>query len=110
MRNAMVTNGMIPGKPGETSVRARAPGGNQMMSARAAVGGFAEVLAKLDADVGKGERIAVQRNVSGDVVKEYFAPAAGRVLSIGDDPLREPCGLLVRLPIRNPDPACKSGC
>ena len=52
--------------------------------------------------VQKGQKIAVQKNVFGDILKTYVAPESGKVLSVGDDPLREPRGLLVRILFNNP--------
>lgn len=110
IHNILVANGMIPGKLGKTSREAKTYFGNEMVPIKAQVGGFSEVLVKINQDVNKGDKVAVQRNAFGDVIKEYFAPAAGRVLAIGDDPLREPGGLLVNLLVNNPSAECKQGC
>ncbi|BEV71879.1 MULTISPECIES: succinylglutamate desuccinylase/aspartoacylase family protein [unclassified Paludibacterium] len=108
--NVLVANHMLPGKLGKTSREAKTYFGNDMTSVRAEVGGFAEVLVALNQDVVKGQKIAVQRDAFGKVLKTYFAPENGRVLSIGTDPLREPGGLLVRLLLQNPAAECKLGC
>ncbi len=71
--------------------------GNDMTSVHAERGGFADILVDLNADVEEGQPIARQTNVFGDVIKEYKAPWAGKVLSVATDPLREPGSLLVRL-------------
>lgn len=110
VRNVMIANGMQPGKLGMTAAQAHTYWGNDMTSVRATVGGFAQILVKLDQDVHKGERIALQRNPFGDVIQQYLAPVDGRVLSIGNDPLREPGALLVRILSQNPSAACKQGC
>lgn len=110
VRNILIANKMIAGKLGKTSREANTYFGNDTNSIKAQVGGFAEVLVKINQDVNKGDKVALQRNAFGDVIKEYFAPNSGRVLSIGDDPLREPGGLLVRLLVKNPAPECKQGC
>lgn len=108
--NVLIANHMLPGRLGKTAREARAFIGNDMTSIRAETGGFAEVFVHLNQDVKKGQKVAVQRDAFGKVIKEYFAPADGRVLSVGTDPLREPGGLLVRLLLQNPAPECKLGC
>ena len=81
-----------------------------MANVRTTQGGYAEVLVKLGDDVKKGQKVAVQLNRFGDVVKEYTAPIDGKVLSTGSDAVREARGLLVRILTRNPDPKCDKGC
>ena len=110
VRNVMIKNGMVDGRLGKTAQDYKAFVGNDMTSIRAEVGGFSEVLVKVGDMVKKGQKVAVQRNAFGDVIREYTASADGKVLAIGNDPLREARGLLVRILIQNPDPACKLGC
>lgn len=110
VRNVMIANGMQPGKPGATAEQAHSYWGNQITSVRATVGGFAQILVSLDQKLRKGDLIAWQRNGFGDVIQVYRAPVDGRVLSIADDPLREPGALLASILSQNPSVACKQGC
>ena len=70
---------------------------NDMTSIRATRGGYADILVELEEDVEEGQVVATQFNAFGDVRANYTAPWAGRVLSIGTDPIREPGALMVRL-------------
>jgi hypothetical protein len=110
VENVLVANGMVPGRIGETSKEAHSYWANDMSLINADVGGFAEVLVKLNQDVKKGTKLAVQRNAFGQVIKEYFAPVDGRVWTVATDPVREPGALLVGLLFVNPAPECKLGC
>ena len=108
--NVMVDAKMINGKLGATALNSGTYIGNDMVSVRAAVGGYADVLVKVGDMVREGQKIALQRNPFGDIIKEYTAPKSGKVLSVGTGATREPGGLLVRILFNNPDPKCKFGC
>lgn len=110
IHNVLVDLGMVDGKLGRTAHAFKSYVGNDMKNIRAAQGGYAEVLVKLGDMVKKGDKVAVQLNRFGDVVKEYTAPADGKVLAVGTDGVREPRALLVRLLVVNPDPKCEKGC
>ncbi|WP_253249451.1 M14 family metallopeptidase [Serratia fonticola] len=110
VRNLMVQQGMTAGTLGTTAKEQKTFIGNEMSSIRAEVGGFAEVLVKVGDTVVKGQKVAVQRNAFGDIIREYTATHDGRVLAIGNDPLREPRALLVRILFNNPEPQCADGC
>lgn len=84
--------------------------GNENTSLRATVGGFVEYKVKLLDMVVKDQVLAHQMNAFGDTVAEYKAPHDGKVLSIGDEPVREPGALIVRLIRWNPSETCKLGC
>ncbi len=84
--------------------------GNQFTTLRANVGGYAELYVSLLEDVKTGQLLARQINAFGDTVAEYKAPHDGRVLSIGDDPVREPGATIVRIIQWNPLDSCKLGC
>lgn len=71
--------------------------GNQMSSVKAICGGYADVLVAIGDSVKKDQLVAYQYNQFGDVIEEYYAPANGRVLSIGTSATREAGGLLVRI-------------
>jgi uncharacterized protein len=84
--------------------------GNENTSLRATVGGFVEYKVGLLDVVVKDQLLARQMNAFGETVAEYKAPHDGKVLSVGDEPVREPGALIVRLIRWNPSDACKLGC
>lgn len=63
--------------------------GNDLEDIVSVNGGFVEVLVKLNDEVKKGQKVAIQRNAFGDVVHEYTATTDGRVAIIGTDAIRE---------------------
>lgn len=71
--------------------------GNQMISIRALHGGYTEMLVNIGDDVQYDQLVAYQVNQFGDIIREYRAPMAGKVLSIGTSAIREAGGLLVRI-------------
>lgn len=84
--------------------------GNENTSLRATVGGFVEYKVGLLDVVVKDQLLARQMNAFGETVAEYKAPHDGKVLSVGDEPVREPGALIVRLIRWNPSDECKLGC
>ena len=84
--------------------------GNENTSLRAIMGGFVEYKVGLLDLVVKDQILARQMNAFGETIAEYKAPHDGKVLSLGDEPVREPGGLIVRLIRWNPSDACKLGC
>ncbi|MGY0218651.1 succinylglutamate desuccinylase/aspartoacylase family protein [Endozoicomonadaceae bacterium StTr2] len=71
--------------------------GDTLISVRAETGGMAIPEVELGDYVEKGTLICRQFDAFGHPVKEYHAPDSGHVLSVMQDPLREPGTLLVRL-------------
>ncbi|MBY5993644.1 succinylglutamate desuccinylase/aspartoacylase family protein [Ferrimonas balearica] len=71
--------------------------GNATATVRAQYGGLAIPQVRLGEAVAEGDLVAVQYDPFGAERQRYHAPVAGRVLSLNDDPLREPGSLLVRL-------------
>jgi uncharacterized protein len=84
--------------------------GNENTSLRATAGGFVEYKVGLLDVVVKDQLLARQMNAFGEMVAEYKAPHDGKVLSVGDEPVREPGALIVRLIRWNPSDECKLGC
>ena len=84
--------------------------GNQFTTLKARVGGYAELYVSLLDEVKTGQLLARQINAFGDTVAEYVAPFDGKVLSIGDDPVREPGATIVRIIRWSPLESCKQGC
>ncbi|MBU6372658.1 MAG: succinylglutamate desuccinylase/aspartoacylase family protein [Alphaproteobacteria bacterium] len=108
VKNVMRDMGMIDGAP---KIDGPAPFvGNQAVSVRARRGGIANVMVAIGDEVKKGQPVATMSDPFGRLTDTYVAPVDGRVVSIGDDPLREPGGLLVRVLTMSSDPNCKNGC
>ena len=84
--------------------------GNENTTLRVRVGGFVELYVALLDKVKEGRTLARQMNTFGEVIAEYTAPHDGKVLSIGDEPVREPGSTIVRLIRWNPSESCKLGC
>jgi uncharacterized protein len=55
----------------------------------AARAGFVELLVKLNDKVKVGEKVAIQRNIFGEVVAEYTTGVAGEVAARRTDPTAE---------------------
>ena len=71
--------------------------GNEMLSIRAKVGGYAEIFVQLGDEVCAEQIVAQQLNPFGDIICQYTSPVAGKVLSLGNGATREAGGLLVRI-------------
>lgn len=89
VRNILAHYRMIDAPLGPTAADRNVFVGNKLDDSFAAMSGFTEVLVKLNDTVKVGQKLAVQRNAFGDVVKEYFAASDGRVAIIGTDAIRE---------------------
>jgi len=108
IRNVLIDMGMLDGSP---KLDGPAPFvGNQSVSVRARRGGVATVLVGLGDEVKAGQTVATMSDPFGRPIFTYTTPVSGRVASIGDDPLREPGGLLVRVLTMSSDPRCANGC
>ncbi|HYN62690.1 MAG TPA: hypothetical protein VET87_24595 [Rubrivivax sp.] len=59
--------------------------GNALVDVVADTGGFVEYLVELNAAVEAWQRLAIQRNAFGEAVREYQAPASGRIAIRGTD-------------------------
>jgi uncharacterized protein len=77
--------------------------GNKLEDVVSVTGGFVEVLVKLNDEVKKGQKVAIQRNSFGDVVHEYTAGADGRVAIIGTDAVRERGVTIATILMNSPD-------
>lgn len=60
-------------------------------------GGFLRVLPDLAEIVEKGQTIAIQTNVFGDVIREYFSPDHGIVIGKSDHPVNQSGGRILHL-------------
>jgi predicted deacylase len=108
IRNVLMDMGMLDGTP---KLDGKEPYvGNQTVSVRARRGGIATVAVGLGDEVKAGQTVATMSDPFGRIIFTHTAPVSGRVVSIGDDPLREPGGLLVRVLTMSNDPRCANGC
>jgi predicted deacylase len=71
--------------------------GKETVTIRANVGGFALPQVKVSESVQSKQLISIQYDSFGSEKQRYYAPADGYVLSVNQDPMREPGALLVRL-------------
>lgn len=109
-RNYMIHLKMIGGEIGRTAKTQNSFIGNKTVSTRAEIGGYTEIMVKIGDKVTKGQLIATQLNIFGDVVKEYHAQVDGTVLTVSTDAVRESKAELVRILMQDPAPECKNGC
>jgi predicted deacylase len=98
--NVLVHYGIIDAPLRPTAADVGAFIGDDLESVSAVTGGYVTVLVKLNEQVSKGQKVAVQRNSFGDVVQEYMAPADGRVAIIGTDAATERGGEILTLLVK----------
>jgi len=87
--NVLAHYGLSGQKVGRTAASVNAFRGNALVDVVADTGGFVEYLVQLNDAVTEGQKLAIQRNAFGDVVREYKATAAGRIAIRGTDAIRE---------------------
>lgn len=97
IKNILSHLGFIDYTITQTAITQRSFIGNEMTSLRARCGGYTEIKVSIGEDVAVDQLVALQMNAFGDIMEEYFAPVAGKVLSIGTGATREAGGLLVRI-------------
>jgi predicted deacylase len=109
--NVLKLHGVIPGPMGRTSKDAGTFFGDDFHTVRATHGGFLELLVDLTDRVSAGQKVAIQRNSFGDVVKEYVSGVAGQVSTIQRDAMIEPGTRVVQILHDSADPKCDGdGC
>lgn len=89
-RNVLKHYQMIPGAIAQTSKEAGTFFGDAFEMIRATTGGYLELLVDVKDPVIPGQKVAIQRNVFGDIVAEYTASVRGEVATIARDALCEP--------------------
>jgi len=87
--NVLAHYGVSGQEVGRTAATVNAFRGNALVDVIADAGGFVEYLVELNEAVTEGQKLAIQRNAFGDVVREYQATAAGRIAIRGTDAIRE---------------------
>lgn len=109
--NVLKHHGVIEGPMGRTSKEAGTFIGDSFHSVRATHGGFLELLVDLGDAVVAGQKVAIQRNSFGEVVREYTTAEAGEIATLQRDALIEPGTRVVNVLFDSPDPACDgNGC
>jgi uncharacterized protein len=66
------------------------------------------LLVDLKDKVMPGQKVAIQRNSSGDVVAEYTASVVGEVATIARDALSEPGARVLEILYDSTDPKCNA--
>jgi uncharacterized protein len=109
--NVLKLHGVIPGPMGRTAKDAGTFYGDAFHTVRATHGGFLELLVDLTDTVAAGQKVAIQRNSFGEVVREYVSEVAGQVATIQRDAMIEPGTRVVQILYDSPDPECDGdGC
>jgi uncharacterized protein len=76
--------------------------GNGLMPVVATSGGIVEHLTKLTDNVKSGQKIAIQRNMFGEVVAEYTSPIDGQIGGLRSDATSEPGNVLAFILFNRP--------
>jgi predicted deacylase len=85
--------------------------GDAFHTVRATHGGFLELLVDLRDKVTPGQKVAIQRNSFGEVVKEYASEVGGEVSTIQRDAMIEPGTRVMQILHDSPKPECDDdGC
>ncbi len=110
VKNVLIHYKMLNDKMTQTAKDMSVFIGQKATSVRSQTGGFAEILVDVNENVKAGQLVAIQRDAFGQLVQEYTAPEAGKVLAVATDVVREPRALLVRILSQSDDPKCDKGC
>jgi predicted deacylase len=109
--NVLKLHGVIPGPMGRTARDAGTFYGDAFHTVRATHGGFLELLVDLRDKVQAGQKVAIQRNSFGEVVREYTTEVAGEVSTIQRDAMIEPGTRVMQILHDSADPGCDGdGC
>jgi uncharacterized protein len=109
--NVLKLHGVIQGPMGRTAKDADTFYGDAFHTVRATHGGFLELLVDLRDKVTAGQKVAIQRNSFGEVVREYATDVAGEVSTIQRDAMIEPGTRVMQVLHDSPDPKCDGdGC
>jgi predicted deacylase len=92
--NVLKHYGVVPGPIGRTAADAGVFIGDGAFPILATEGGLVEYLVELDEAVRAGQKLAVQRDIFGEVVAEYTSAADGRVGALRSDATSEPGNVL----------------
>ena len=107
--NVLKHYGVIGGPIGRTAADAGAFIGNSAFPIIATEGGVVEFLVKLDDEVEAGQKIAVQRNMFGEVVAEYATAVSGKMAGFRSDATSDPGNVLAFVLFSEPRVAAQRG-
>jgi predicted deacylase len=88
--NVLKLHGIIEGPMGRTGRDTGIFVGNSLFPILATAGGIVEYLVRLADAVSIGQKIAIQRNMFGEVVAEYTSPVNGEIGGLRSDAMSEP--------------------
>ena len=93
--NVLKLHGIIKGPIGRTSQNSGTFVGNSAFPVMATSGGLVEHLVNLGDPVVSGQKIAIKRNMFGEIVAEYTSPVNGEIGGLRSDATSEPDNVLV---------------
>jgi hypothetical protein len=109
--NVLKLHGVIPGPMGRTAKDVGTFHGDAFHTVRATHGGFLELLVDLRDKVTAGQKVAIQRNSFGEMVREYTTEVAGEVSTVQRDAMIEPGTRVMQILHDSPKPECDGdGC
>jgi predicted deacylase len=109
--NVLKYHKVIEGPMGRTSKEAGTFFGDAFHTVRATHGGFLELLVDLRDKVSAGQKVAIQRNSFGEVVREYQTEVAGEIATLQRDAMIEPGTRVLTVLHDSPDAKCDGdGC
>jgi predicted deacylase len=88
--NVLKHHGILAGPMGRTGKDVGVFIGNHALPILATQGGLVEHLVKLNDKVEAGQKVAIQRNMFGEVVAEYTSSVAGEIAGQRSDAMSEP--------------------
>ena len=92
--NVLRLHGIIKSPIGRTGRDTGIFVGNSLLPVIATSGGIVEHLVKLTDAVRTGQKIAIQRNMFGEIVAEYTSPVDGQIGGLRSDATSEPGNVL----------------
>ncbi len=107
--NVLKHYGVVVGAIRRTAANAGAFIGNSAFPIIATQGGIVEFLVKLDDEVRAGQKIAVQRNMFGEMVAEYTTGVSGKVAAYRSDATSEPGNVLAFVLYNKPEAGAEPG-
>jgi predicted deacylase len=103
--NVLKLHGIIEGPIGRTGSDSRIFVGNTLFPVLATEGGIVEHLVRLADTVNTGQKIAIQRNMFGEIVAEYSSPVDGQIGGLRSDATSEPGNVVAFILFNQPAPS-----
>jgi uncharacterized protein len=107
--NVLKHYGVIGGSMGRVATDAGVLIGNSAFPIVATEAGLVEFLVKLDEGVKPGQKIAVQRNMFGEIVAEYATAVNGKMGAYRSDASTDPGNVLAFILFSQPSPTQRGG-